>query len=59
METNKIIIFAAIFLIIVMAIGNMLASYYFINRAINLIVNEAPPLTISNNQANALKKLIK
>jgi len=59
METNKAIILIAILTIILIALGNMVGSYYFINRAFNLVIREAPPLTISNNQVAALKKIIK
>lgn len=59
MEINKTIILIIVFMFTALLIGNMVSAFYFTNRAINLIQQQAPPLTISKIQANSLKKLVK
>jgi hypothetical protein len=58
MEINKTVLLISLVTIIFVGVGNMLEAYYFINRAINLIEKQAPPLTLSDGQINKLKKIV-
>lgn len=59
MEINKIGFFVMLITIVLLATCSMAGGFYFANLGINLVRNEAPPLTISRTQSNSLKRLIK